>query len=63
MLSCDMWICSILYTSRTVDGDEISQSPRYIVQWYTIRADGITLFFLMERCQCNFVQKLRLGIF
>jgi len=32
---------------------------KYIVQWYTIRADGITLFFLMERCQCNFVQKLK----
>ena len=36
--------------------------PRYIVQWYTIRADGATLFFLMERCQCNFVQKLNLGV-
>ena len=32
---------------------------RYIVQWYTIRADGATVFFLMERCQCSFVQKLK----
>lgn len=32
---------------------------KYIVQWYTIRADGATLFFLMERCQCSFVQKLK----
>ncbi|CAJ1450652.1 unnamed protein product [Effrenium voratum] len=32
---------------------------KYIVQWYTIRADGATLFFLMEKCQCNFVQKLK----
>ena len=39
----------------------LTTSSRYIVQWYTIRADGATLFFLMERCQCNFVQKLNLG--
>eukprot|EP00439_Symbiodinium_sp_Y106_P025476 s5179_g3.t1 len=34
---------------------------KYIVQWYTIRAEGNSLFFLMEKCQCNFVRKLQLS--
>lgn len=32
---------------------------KYIVQWFTIRAEGQTLFVLMEKCQCTFLEKVQ----
>lgn len=32
---------------------------KYIVQWFTIRAEGQTLFVMMEKCQCTFLEKVQ----